>query len=365
MTDAVARSDVAHEALLDVRELSTSFDTSRGIVHAVDGVSFTMARGETLGIVGESGSGKSVLARTIMRLTPPNAHVEGKVTFDGVDLRALDGREAASRWGREISMVFQDPMTSLNPVIRVGKQIGEGLRLHLGLDAAAARARTVDLLHQVGIPGPERRLRSYPHELSGGMRQRVCIAIAIACSPRLLFADEPTTALDVTIQRQILDLLTSLQARNGMAMVLITHDLGVVAGRTDRTMVMYGGRVVETGATATLFSSTRHPYTAALMSSIPRLEYRSHTRLAVIPGRPVDVVDPAPRCRFVSRCAYAQPRCTSEDPPLVAASEPGHAYACFYPVGTPEAKAALEVNIANGQTAAGLPAAQAVSEVIV
>jgi peptide/nickel transport system ATP-binding protein len=332
--------------LLTVEGLTTWFPTERGALHAVDDVSFSVARGETLGIVGESGSGKSVLVRTIMGLTPRTAETTGRVDFDGRDLRRLDEAEGRKVWGSEIAMVFQDPATSLNPVHRIGRQITEALELHLDLRGEAARARAVELLGQVGIAEPERRLRSYPHELSGGMRQRVCIAIAISCSPQLLFADEPTTALDVTVQRQILDLLASLQDRYGMAMVLISHDLGVVARHARRAMVMYGGQVVESGLSSTLFRSTRHPYTAALLGSIPRLSAPSHTPLAVIPGRPVDVVDPTPGCRFAPRCRYARPRCTTEDPPLVAGTEPGHVYACFHPVGTPEGESALQANLA-------------------
>jgi peptide/nickel transport system ATP-binding protein len=341
-------------ALLVVDGLSTWFSTPRGLVHAVDDVSFSLTAGETLGIVGESGSGKSVLARTIMNLTPRNAQTRGEVTFHGLDLLHLDPKAGRAIWGAEISMVFQDPATALNPVLRIGHQITESLELHLGLSSKAATSRALELLAQVGIPEPARRLKMYPHELSGGMRQRICIAIAIACQPKLLFADEPTTALDVTIQRQILDLLSSLQQQNRMATVLITHDFGVVAGRTDRLMVLYGGKVAETGSTTSLFRAMRHPYTAALLASIPRLEHHSRTPLTVIPGQPVDVIDPKPGCRFARRCRYAQPRCLEEDPPLTADSEPGHAYACFYPLGTPDGADALATNLAAGNTAAGL-----------
>jgi peptide/nickel transport system ATP-binding protein len=222
------------------------------------------------------------------------------------------------------------------------------------LDRQEARTRALELMNQVGIPEPERRMRNHPHELSGGMRQRVWIAIAIACSPKLLFADEPTTALDVTIQRQVLDLLTSLQHQNDMAMVLITHDLGVLARRASHILVMYGGQVVEAGVTEALFRDTRHPYTASLLASTPRLEQASHTRLAAIPGRPVDVIDPKPGCRFAPRCRHAQPRCLVEDPELIAGPKPGHRFRCFYPVGTPEGDAALEENLTKGQSAAGV-----------
>jgi oligopeptide/dipeptide ABC transporter ATP-binding protein len=344
----------AQGPLLEVDGLSTWFPTRRGIVHAVDDVSFALRQQETLGVVGESGSGKSVLARTIMNLTPRSAYTTGSVTFLGRDLLHVDPKVERHVWGNEISMVFQDPARSLNPVMKVGRQIAEALRLHLGQDKKDARLRAIELLDQVGIPEPARHLSSYPHQLSGGMRQRVSIAIAIACGPKLLFADEPTTALDVTIQRQILDLLSSLQQDRGMAMVLISHDFGVVARRTRRIMVLYGGKVIETGPTTALFEDTKHPYTASLMSSIPRLEHESHTPRAVIPGQPVDVVDPKPGCRFAPRCRYAQPRCCVEDPPLVDAQEAGHRYACFYPLGSTEGEAALKANVTAGRNAAGL-----------
>lgn len=340
--------------LLEVDGLSTYFPTAQGVVHAVEDVSLQLEPGETLGVVGESGSGKSVLSRTIMRLSPPYAVTSGDVRFRGRDLRTLPAGELRGLLGKDISMIFQDPSTALNPVHRIGRHLGEALRLHSGLKGDAVRARSLELLAQVGIPAPERVLRAYPHMLSGGMQQRVCIALAIASHPALLFADEPTTALDVTIQRQILDLLRSLQTESGMAMVLITHDLAVVAGRADRTMVMYGGRVLETAPTRRLFTEMRHPYTAALLASIPRLRQPSHTRLTVIPGRPVVVVDPKPGCRFALRCSHAQPRCLDEDPPLVAGSNPSHRYACFFPVGTPEGDAARSANAVAGRTAAGL-----------
>lgn len=341
-------------SLLVVDDLRTYFPSEHGMVHAVDGVSLSLDSGDTLGIVGESGSGKSVLSRTIMQLLPPTARTSGTVRYEGVELGSLDKRRAGSLWGSEISMVFQDPATALNPVVRVGRHIMEALHIHQHLPRTIARARAIELFRAVGIPEPERRVRCFPHELSGGMRQRVCIAIAIACSPRLLIADEPTTALDVTIQRQILDLLSSLQVDNGMAMILISHDLGVVARRTDRIMVMYAGQVVESAPTTQLFAQTRHPYTAALLASTPRVERPSHSHLTVIPGRPAMVVDPKAGCRFASRCSMAQSRCLVEDPPLAVADSPGHAFRCFYPVGTPEGAAAIEVNTSSGRTAAGL-----------
>lgn len=347
-------TETTESPLLAVDHVSTRFETTRGMLHAVDDVSFDLAAGATLGVVGESGSGKSMLARAVMGLLPERALRSGAVRFEGRDLWTMPTADARTLWGSEISIVLQNPSTSLNPVIRVGKQITESLMLHRGLRGETAKARALQLLEQVGIPEPARRFRAYPIELSGGMRQRISIAIAIACGPKLLLADEPTTALDVTIQRQILDLLKSLQHENNMAMILISHDLGVVARRTDRIIVMYGGRVMESGPTAALFRSTRHPYTTSLLSSIPHLTARSHTRLAVIPGRPVDVIDPQPGCRFAPRCLAAQERCTQETPPLTAAEDPGHAFACFYPSGTEIGERALEANLSVGHTATGL-----------
>jgi peptide/nickel transport system ATP-binding protein len=323
-------------SLLEVTDLTTLFRSGEGFVHAVDGVSLSLGRGETLGVVGESGSGKSVLARSIMRLLPRTALTAGGINFNGQDLTAMSPRSARAIWGRQIAMVFQDPMTSLNPVMRIGRQITESLHLHLGLGATQARSRAVELLGMVGLPEPARRYRAYPHELSGGLRQRVCIAIAIACSPRMLIADEPTTALDVTIQRQILDLLAELQRDTRMAMVLITHDLGVIAGRTGRVIVMYRGRIVEAGPTLSLFRRALHPYTAALLAAIPRIERPSHSRLEVIPGQSTEALDPAPGCRFAARCARAEPCCRREDPPLSALiDQPDHSCICFFPNGDP------------------------------
>ena len=341
------------EPLLVVEDLTTWFPTPRGLVHAVDGVSFALKRGETVGIVGESGSGKSVLARSIMRLVPSGVRTGGHVRFDGRDLMPLRPREMRTLWGRELAMVFQNPMTSLNPVLRIGRQVAEPLRLHLGLGRQAAAARALELLELVGIPEASERMRSYPHELSGGMRQRVSIAIAIACSPKLLLADEPTTALDVTVQRQILDLLTDLQRRSSMAMVLITHDFGVVAGRTNSVVVMYGGRVVESGPTAELFRACRHPYTASLLAAIPRIGEGTSTRLAAIPGRPVDVVDPAPGCRFAARCSRAGERCFVEDPAVVEAGLDEHAFSCFNPLDPGEAVTGQEAPVVSSATTKG------------
>ncbi|HVM41215.1 MAG TPA: ABC transporter ATP-binding protein [Acidimicrobiia bacterium] len=333
--------------ILEVQDLRTSFDTPAGTVRAVDGVSFALDAGRTLGVVGESGSGKTVLSRSIMNLLPRRGVTRsGRVRFQGRDITDLGPKEMTSVWGAEMAMVFQDPMTSLNPVMRIGPQITESLRFHLGLSRPEAEREALALLRSVNIPEPKRRFREYPHQLSGGMRQRVTIAIALACSPSLLLADEPTTALDVTVQAQILNLLADQQAKRHMAMILVTHDLGVVAGRADEIAVMYAGRVVEKAPTEVLFREMRHPYTEALLASIPRLEHRSHTRLQAIPGRPPDLVHPPAGCRFAPRCASVQQRCLEEDPVLRAAETTGHHYACWYPVGTDEGREARERNVA-------------------
>jgi oligopeptide/dipeptide ABC transporter ATP-binding protein len=333
--------------LLDVDGLATYFNTPLGTVKAVDGVSFTLDRGRTLGLVGESGCGKSVLSRSIMGLLPSrNVTRKGVISFDGHRLDQMGPAEMRSFWGTQLAMVFQDPMTSLNPVMRIGKQITESLDFHFDMDRSEAQETALALLRSVNIPEPARRLRQYPHELSGGMRQRVVIAVALACGPKLLFADEPTTALDVTVQAQILDLLRQQQRDREMAMVLVSHDLGVVAGHTDEIAVMYAGQIVEQAPTKTLFAKMRMPYTAALVESIPRLENPSHTRLNVIAGRPPDLIDPPRGCRFAARCPYAQDRCREEQPPLIEADEPGHVYRCWFPVGTEAGREALERNLA-------------------
>ena len=339
----------AGEALLEVIDLKTSFATERGLVRAVDGVSLSLDRGQTLGIVGESGSGKTVLSRSIMGLLPRNARREGQVLFEGQDLVGLTARDLRDIWGAEIAVVFQDPMTSLNPVVKIGRQITETLRHHLDVDKADAEETAVALLTSVGIPEPQRRVDEFPHQLSGGMRQRVSIAMALSCGPKLLLADEPTTALDVTVQSQILDLLHAQQRERYMAMILVTHDLGVVAGRTDEIAVMYAGRIVERAPTYTLFTEMRMPYTESLLASVPRIEQPSHTRLRAIPGRPPDLVNRPPGCTFANRCPYAQPRCVEEEPPLIPAPTPGHTYRCWFPVGTPEGASAFERNLAAGR----------------
>ncbi len=347
----LTRSDVdSGTPLLAVEDLKTHFLTEAGPVRAVDGVSFTLERGRTLGVVGESGSGKTILSRSIMGLLPArNVYRDGSARYEGTELVGLGPNEMRGVWGTEMAMVFQDPMTSLNPVMKVGDQITESLRHHLDMDKGEARETAIALLRSVGIPEPTQRVREYPHQLSGGMRQRVMIAIALACGPRLLFADEPTTALDVTVQAQILDLLQAQQAERHMALVLITHDLGVVAGRADDIAVMYAGKIVEKAPTSILFSSTRHPYTEALLKSIPKLEHTSHTRLDVIPGRPPDLISPPTGCNFSPRCPYAQPKCFEEEPTLEAGAGGGHEFACWYPVGTPAGKQALEDNLEAGR----------------
>ena len=339
--------------LLVVEDFRTHFDTPAGRVRAVDGVSLTLDRGRTLGIVGESGSGKTVLSRSIMGLlTGGNVIRSGSVRYQGQELIDASPSTLRSLWGTEMAMVFQDPMTSLNPVMKIGQQITEGLRLHLRLPKAEARAQALQLLESVGIPDPKRRIEQYPHELSGGMRQRVTIAIALACGPHLLFADEPTTALDVTVQAQILNLLQQQQHERHMAMILVTHDLGVVAGRTDEIAVMYAGQIVERAPTRTLFANVRMPYTEALLKSIPKLDQPSHTRLQIIGGRPPDLINPPAGCRFAPRCPYAQPKCHEEPPPLVEAETPGHEYRCWFPVGTEAGRDALEANLAQHVPAA-------------
>jgi peptide/nickel transport system ATP-binding protein len=339
--------------LLVVDEFKTHFDTPGGMVRAVDGVTFSLERGKTLGIVGESGSGKTVLARSIMGLlTSRNVVRSGSAAYNGQELVGARNAQLRALWGTEMAMVFQDPMTSLNPVMKIGRQITEGLRYHLDIPKDEANEQALQLLNSVGIPDAKRRLSQYPHELSGGMRQRVTIAIALACGPKLLFADEPTTALDVTVQAQILNLLNQQQRDRHMAMVLVTHDLGVVAGRTDEIAVMYAGQIVEKAPTRTLFANVRMPYTEALLKSIPKLEDPSHTRLQIIGGRPPNLISPPSGCRFAPRCPYAQPKCHTEQPPLVEAETPGHLYRCWYPVGTEAGREALERNLAHHVPAA-------------
>ncbi len=339
--------------LLEVTDLSTSFETDRGVVRAVDGVSLQLERGKTLGIVGESGSGKTVLSRSIMNLLPTRGLVrDGSVRFEGKEISGVKPSQMRDFWGAQMSMIFQDPMTSLNPVMKIGKQITEAIRQHLDVTTDYANGLAEALLESVRIPEPKARMREYPHQLSGGMRQRVCIAVALACGPKLLFADEPTTALDVTVQAQVLDLIAKEQSERFMAMVLVTHDLGVVAGRTEEIAVMYAGRIVEQAPTSVLFTDMKMPYSEALLASIPKIDEHSHTRLAVIPGRPPDLISPPSGCRFAARCRYAQERCLEEEPPLRPGADPGHFYRCWFPVGTPEGKEALERNEREGRVPA-------------
>jgi peptide/nickel transport system ATP-binding protein len=320
-------------ALLEVENLQTHFRTPDGVNRAVDGISFHVAEGETLAIVGESGCGKSVTANSILRLIPePPGKIAGVIRFQGVDLLKLSDRAMRAIRGNDISMIFQEPMTSLNPVLNVGRQLGETLRLHQGLDKRAAEVRAIEMLTLVGIPEPRRRVREYPHQMSGGMRQRVMIAMALACNPKLLIADEPTTALDVTIQAQILELMADLKRKVGAAIVLITHDLGVVAEVAERVMVMYAGRKVEEAPVVQLFRTPRHPYTQGLLGAVPKLGSSlsgTQSRLAEIPGLVPSLKERIPGCVFASRCRLATDLCRDVAPGLETKA-PGHIAACHY-----------------------------------
>jgi len=321
--------------LLSVEGVSVDLPTPRGALRAVDTVDLSLAPGRTLGVVGESGCGKTMLSRAILQLLPKRARLGGRVMFAGRDLAALPPEALRRLRGPELAVVFQDPMTSLNPVLTIGTQIIETLQAHLGMDAAAAAARSAELLAAVGIPAPAQRLRQYPHQLSGGMRQRVAIAIALSCEPKLLIADEPTTALDVTVQAQILDLLAREQQRRHMAMILITHDLGVVAGMCERVNVMYAGMFMETGSAEQLFGSPRHPYTLGLLQSVPRLDAGRRLRLHPIEGSPPNMLRAPTACPFQPRCRYEVDLSRRELPQLVEI-EPGHKVACFNPVPVDE-----------------------------
>ncbi|MCW5634760.1 MAG: ABC transporter ATP-binding protein [Rubrivivax sp.] len=319
-------------ALLEIQGLKTHFHTDDGWLHAVDGVDLTIDAGQTVSVVGESGCGKSVTAKTVMKLIdmPPGKIVAGRVLWQGRDLVPLGPSEMQKIRAKEIAIIFQEPMTSLNPVFTVGDQIAESVRLHEGLSKRAAMERAIEMLRLVKIPTPERRVREYPHQFSGGMRQRVMIAIALACNPKLLIADEPTTALDVTIQAQILDLMQELKDRLGMAVMLITHAMGVVAEVAQKVVVMYAGQVVEEAPVAELFARPKHPYTQGLIRSIPRIDLAAthKARLEAIPGTVPKLIEPAPGCRFAARCKYAEAACLDATPPLRAIA-PTHKVACF------------------------------------
>jgi oligopeptide transport system ATP-binding protein len=323
---------VTREPLLQVENLHVEFWTNRGTVYAVNGISFDVARGETLGIVGESGCGKSVTSLALLGILARAGRVTaGRAMFGGRDLLTLDDAELRTIRGREIAMIFQDPMSSLNPVLTVGRQIREALETHFGMDREPANRRAVELLDQVGIPSARQRLEDYPHQFSGGMRQRAMIAMALACEPKLLIADEPTTALDVTIQAQILDLLRELVSARDTSLILITHDLGVVAGLCDRVHVMYAGTFVETGTADQVFAAPQHPYTFGLLQSVPRLDTSRRRALQPIAGSPRNMLSPPDSCPFAPRCPNVIETCTQVLPPLEPV-EAGHRIACFNPV---------------------------------
>lgn len=319
-----------NEHLLDVRDLRVSFDTYAGEVQAVRGVSFYLDRGETLAIVGESGCGKSVTVQTIMKLlpTPPARLKSGEISYEGKDIAALSDREMESYRGKEFAMIFQDSMTSLNPTMRVGKQMCEGIIRHQKVSRGEARRIAIDMLSQVGLPNPEAAFERYPHTMSGGQRQRVMIAMAIACNPKILFADEPTTALDVTMQAQILDIMNTLKEKRGTSIILITHDLGVVAKMADRIAVMYAGEIMEAGDARQVFYQPAHPYTWGLLGAMPNLIQNVKSKLYTIPGTPPDLYAPPVGCPFAARCAYAMEACIKEEPPEFIAGE-GHSSRCW------------------------------------
>lgn len=316
--------------LLQVKELRTYFFTDSGVVKAVDGISYSVKRGETFGLVGESGCGKSVSALSILRLipSPPGKIVSGEILFEGKDLLKISEEEIRGIRGNQIAMVFQEPMTSLNPVLTIGVQIGEVLELHRGFDRKEARAETIRLLRMVGIPDPERRIDDYPHQFSGGMRQRVMIAMALSCNPKLLIADEPTTAVDVTIQAQLLEIIKELTSTSETAVILITHNLGVVARHVNRMAVMYAGRIVEMGPSIKIYSRPKHPYTIGLLASVPRLDQPRKERLIPIEGQPPDLSQLPPGCPFSPRCSYRMERCLKENPELKEVEE-DHLIACW------------------------------------
>jgi len=316
--------------LLEVKDLQTHFFTMDGVVKAVDGVSYDLEEGETLGLVGESGCGKSVSALSLMRLIPdpPGRIVNGEVILDGEDILRIDMDDMRNVRGAKMSMVFQEPMTSLNPVLTVERQLTETLQLHKGMSKGESRREGVDLLSRVGIPDPEQRIKQYPHQFSGGMRQRVMIAMALSCSPRLIIADEPTTALDVTIQAQILELMKSLTTEFGVALIVITHNLGVVARYADRVNIMYAGRIIERGTAREIYSNPRHPYTVGLLRSVPRLDLPRRAKLDPIEGQPPDLVNLPAGCAFRARCRWAIDKCAT-DTPVLEETSPNHWSACW------------------------------------
>ncbi|MEA2609591.1 MAG: oligopeptide transport system ATP-binding protein [Chloroflexota bacterium] len=329
----MAKAGIVRKAdkLLEVRGLKTQFFTADGIIQAVDDVSFDVDYGETLGLVGESGCGKSVSALSIARLVPdpPGKIVAGQILFDGIDVLSLSDDAMRKLRGKEIGFIFQDPLTSLNPTLTIGYQIGEAIREHLGLSKKAARDRVVELLAKVGIPRPHDRLKDYPHQFSGGMRQRVMIAIALSCDPKLILADEPTTALDVTIQAQILELIQKLSDEFGTAVLMITHDLGIAAGMCDRVNVMYAGRIVETGSVDVIFENPRMPYAWGLLDSLPRIDDVRGSKLRTIEGLPPLLIKPPDACRFGPRCRYARDICRADEPELTVRSDDGHLARCW------------------------------------
>ena len=332
------------ENLLEVQDLKLHFKVKAGMVRAVDGVSFVVRPGERVAVVGESGCGKSVTALSVMRLIPqpPGIYAGGSVLFEDQELLDLQESEMRKIRGGRIGMIFQDPMTCLNPTMTVGNQIAEGLRIHLKVSKDEGQRRAIALLEQVGIPAASERINSYPHQFSGGMRQRVMIAMALACNPKLLIADEPTTALDVTVQAQILELINGVCSDFGTAMILITHDLGVVAGMTDRVVVMYAGKVVEEAPTDELFANPRHPYTLGLLASVPRLDEERHATLRTIEGAPPDLLKPPPGCPFMPRCTFARNICRTMPPLDPLAGNSTHRKACWFDVTDPEVQAYAE-----------------------
>jgi peptide/nickel transport system ATP-binding protein len=341
--------------LLEITDLRTEIRLKQGVVHAVDGVSIHVDPGETLGLVGESGCGKTMTALSVMNLLPTGGSiVAGSITLQGQEISSLSDEDMRRIRGNEIGMIFQDPLTSLNPTMTVGKQIAEAVKLHRGATTEQAMDRAAEVLNLVGLPQARERINEYPHQFSGGMRQRVMIAMALACEPKLLIADEPTTALDVTIQKQILELIDDLRLRLGMSVVLVTHDLGVIAGRADRVAVMYAGKIAETTDTATLFGNPRHPYTEALFHALPDKAAETKERLYSIPGLPPDLVNPPAGCRFAARCRYVTDRCRSEEP-VLSGEAIGHKFACFFPVGEPEWSRKVSVGVVSAPADPLLP----------